>query len=295
MTSHHSVRVHCFAALVAVASAAVSVPAQAAPDSPTTSTDDVQPLRAELVIDTTALGDGGPSMRDVLAQLEKDVLRERGVEPAQSADDPRIVVVVRPLSEGASVFDNRVEVTIEQRGQLWSDASWGFDCARCSDGHLLSKVGVMLHSAITRLEEGSRDPVVVEPPEDKGSEDSPEPKVEPPIDDVPKPKPGPLVWAGAATALVGVAGIAVGVPLALREDRIIGDLDSPKRQGLQTRTPGWALTGIGAAALVTGGALLTVGLVRWHRAKNQGTRTGAATLTPWVTTERVGLGVHGRF
>lgn len=170
-------------------------------------------------------------MRDVLAQLEKDVLRERGVEPAQSADDPRIVVVVRPLSEGASVFDNRVEVTIEQRGQLWSDASWGFDCARCSDGHLLSKVGVMLHSAITRLEEGSRDPVVVEPPEDKGSEDSPEPKVEPPIDDVPKPKPGPLVWAGAATALVGVAGIAVGVPLALREDRIIGDLDSPKRQG----------------------------------------------------------------
>lgn len=285
------------AALVVTTSLCVSTSASAAPETGTSPADETQGLEAALVIDTSALGEGGPSMKDVLAQLEDDVLRERGVVPADDEGDPRIVVVVRPLSEGAGVFDNHVDVMIEQAGRPWSDASWGFDCARCSDGHLLSKVGIVLHSAVTRLEQEVSERAAAEPRAGQAPETSREPSSgnEQPVDRSAKTKLGPLVWAGGGTALVGAIGIAVGVPLALREDRIIGDLDSPKRQGLQTRTPGWTLTGTGAAALVAGGALLTVGLVRWSRAKNKGSQARSRILTPWVTTERVGLGIHGRF
>ena len=279
--------------LTVVLASGTAMPAVAAPEATTHSSTSTE-LRAALIIHTTELGDGGPSMTDVLSQLEDDVLRERGVQPAASAADPKIVVVVRPLSKDGGVFDNRVDVSIEQGGQTWSDASWGFDCPRCSDGHLLNKVGVTLHSAVTRLEEEAK---ATAPASDGPVDEPTEPRSEAEVsgeDEEHKAKLGPLVWAGGGTALVGVVGLAVGLPLALREDRIVGDLNSPRRQGYQTRTPGWTVTAIGGAALVTGGALLAVGLVRWSRERKQ-PRTSATALTPWVSGEHMGLSVQGRF
>ncbi|MCX4239630.1 hypothetical protein [Paraliomyxa miuraensis] len=279
--------------LAVVLALGIAMPAAAAPTAGGRASEGTE-LRAALVIDTSALGDGGPSMTDVLSRLEQDVLRERGVQPAASEADPRIVVVVRPLAQGAGVFDNRVDVTIEHGGEPWPDASWGFDCPRCSDGHLLNKVGVTLHSAVTRLEEEARaaEPTSSEP---AAASEPAEPEPEAAGDDTKEnPKLGPLVWAGGATAVAGVVGLAVGVPLALREDTIIGDLNSPTRQGYQTRTPGWTVTAIGGAALVAGGALLAVGLIRWSREKKQ-LRTATTALTPWVSGERMGLSLQGRF
>lgn len=280
--------------LAVVLASGIARPAVAAPEAGERASEGTE-LRAALVIDTSALGDGGPSMTDVLSRLEQDVLRERGVQPAASEADPRIVVVVRPLAQDAGVFDNRVDVTIEQGGEPWAEASWGFDCPRCSDGHLLNKVGVTLHSAVTRLEETrAAKPASSGPAEATASEPA-EAEPEAAGDDTKaKAKLGPLVWAGGATAVVGVVGLAVGIPLALREDRIIGDLNSPKRQGYQTRTPGWTVTAIGGAALVTGGALLAVGLVRWSREKKQ-QRTATTAVAPWVSGEHMGLSLQGRF
>ncbi len=292
MTVLHNLRTRSFAAVLAIG-LGTATPVAAAPPAGAPAAESAE-VRADLVLKTDALGDGGPSMQDLLGLLEEDVLRKRHVGPASSDADPKIIVVIRPLSDKAGVLDYHVDITIEQGGELLTDATWGFDCTLCDDGRLLDKVAVTLHTAVTRIEEeAKRMQGAAAGDEDDQGELGPPPPQE---DNVARAKPGPLVWAGAAVAVVGVGGISVGLPLALREDEIVGGLDSDERLGKQTRTPGWVATGLGAAALVTGGALLGVGLIRWKRDKDrQAPAPRATTVAPWAGAHGAGLSVHGRF
>ncbi len=281
------------AVVVAMSVSVVATPATAAPEVEA-STPAVEHARAVLVIDTTELGEGGPPMSELIGLLEQRVLRERGVGPAMSDTDPRIIVVIRPLSDDAGLFDHRVDISIEQDGQAWDDSSWGFDCDQCTDGYFLNKVALTLHSAVTRLESEFQRPVAAS---DEIPENRPIPGEEPQPDDGKPVRVGPLVWVGGAVAIVGALGVVVGIPVAMREDQIIGDMSSDRRQKLQTRTPGWITTGIGASALVTGGALLALGLTRWSRQK-RARRSASGTninITPWAAPGRLGLSLHRRF
>lgn len=263
-------------------------PAAAAPDGDTQA-ETTSNTRATLVVQADALGDeGGPSMVYLLGLLEEKVLRERGVAAATSDGDPRIVVVVRPLSDDAGMFDYRVDISIEQNTQAWPDASWGFDCKTCDDGRLLDKVSVVLHSAVTRIEEQAQASNTNEP--DNGV-DSP-----PGSEDDPKPaKVGPLVWGGGAAALLGLAAVGVGLPFALKDDRIERAAVGDPLTRVDSRTPGLITLGTGAAVLLTGAALLGVGLHRWKKSKDTRPREDQTSVAPWIGPQGGGLTFRARF
>jgi len=235
-------------------------------------------------------------MKDLLGAVENEVLRDRGVDPATTDSDPRIVVVVRPISDPKKIFDNRVDISIEVDGRTLNDPAWGFDCEQCTDGNLYNKVAITLHSVVTRLKKEIGGQASTGDGGSGAVDDPPQNEHPPQSKNGEAVKPGPLVWAGGAVALVGLGGIVVGVPLVLRDDRIDGGLTSDRRELVETRTPGWASIGVGAAALIGGGAMLAVGLARWNRAKEaRASETTTAIVTPWVGSDQIGLGIHGRF
>ncbi|MEX1367184.1 MAG: hypothetical protein AB1Z98_28915 [Nannocystaceae bacterium] len=241
-------------------------------------------VRASLVIETDELGEGGPSMAEMIGLLEDRVLRERGVGPAEAGTTTQIVVEIRPLEDATGILDNRVDISLEHEGETIADPSWSFDCPQCTDGYLLNKVAVTLHSVVTRLEAETADASPTPGPRDGGGADPG------PNDVAPSPKPGPLVWAGTGVGVGGLVIAGVGLGIALRDDRIEGWLANQRVERVETRTPGWTMVGVGAAALVTGGALLAVGLRRHRRAK-----AAAVVATPWVSPTSAGVGLAARF
>ncbi len=114
MMVRHSLSVRGLAALI-TAGVGTTMPVAAAPEVESSAPESAA-VRAALVIEASALGEeGGASMEYLLGLLEEKVLRERGVGPATSDADPRVVVVVRPLSKEAGTFDNRIDISIELR------------------------------------------------------------------------------------------------------------------------------------------------------------------------------------
>lgn len=295
MMSRHSLLARGLSLLIG-AGLGTTTSARAAAPTPGARDSKAAAVRAAFVVQTDELGEGGPPMEDLLGPLEQEVLRDRGVAPATAEVDPRVVIVVRPLASKERIFDNRVDITLEMDGRTLAEPSWGFDCEQCTDGYLFNKAAITLHAVVTRLEQET-DAKASRETDEGGSDDpaSNNPSVR--QEEHGSVKPGPLVWAGGAVAAMGLVGVGVGVGLAVRDDRIEGNAAADQLKRVQTRTPGWVTTGIGAAAFVTGGALLAVGLVRWNRAKasRKPPSKSAASITPWGGPGQLGLGVQGRF
>lgn len=249
-------------------------------------------MHAELVIAAEALGEGGAPMEALLRDLEKEVLRDRGVGPAEGDGSPKIVLTIKPLSTPDRIFDHRIDISLEHGGQSISEPEWGFDCAECTDVFLFNTTAVVLHKVVTRLAE---EDAKAAPGDDGGSAPRGVEAGSRTSTDAKSPRPGPLVWAGAGVTAAGVVGLATGLGLTLRPDQIDGGLGADRRELVETRTSGWTLTGIGGAALITGAALLGVGLARHKRAKTGERKASALLLTPWASSGRAGLGVVGRF
>lgn len=277
--------------MLGVALAVVSLPPPVAQAEEDALEESSYEIRAGFEVQTDELGEGAPSMAEMIGLLEDRVLRERGVGPAAEDTGTKIIVVIRPLPEANGVLDNRVDISLELDGTTITDPQWSFDCPQCTDGYLLNKVAVTLHSVVTRLE--SEVETVSLPPglaeEDHTEHNQEEAPASP-------PRPGPMVWAGTGVGIGGLVVVGVGLGLALRADRIDGWQVSQRVERVETRTPGWAMVGCGTAALVAGGALLAVGLVRHRRAKAKYRENDVTAMaTPWASPAGVGLGLVGRF
>jgi hypothetical protein len=100
-----------------------------------------------------------------------------------------------------------------------------------------------------------------------------------PVDQSRHPGRG-LIIGGAAALVSGVALIAVGAPLIAINDTEVEDECNPDAEGrcerlYDTIGLGAGLTGVGAAALASGVALLAVGLVRRKKAKERWSATAS--------------------
>ncbi len=88
-----------------------------------------------------------------------------------------------------------------------------------------------------------------------------------------------------ALLAVGIAGAAVGVVLVILPPKV--DVDAPLYE-TTTRPPGFAVLGVGAAALVTGVVMLVVDRRRARRSR-------ATALLPAMGPGHAGLVWMGRF
>jgi tetratricopeptide (TPR) repeat protein len=123
---------------------------------------------------------------------------------------------------------------------------------------------------------------------------------EPPEVDDPAPKRpgGSLRIAGIATAGVGVAAIGAGIVFGLKAKSISNeaaswDMFDQARfdQGEAAERNMFILTGVGGAALITGGVLYYLG----HRAGATATSNSEVTVAPVITPSAVTFSASGRF
>jgi hypothetical protein len=114
---------------------------------------------------------------------------------------------------------------------------------------------------------------------------------------------GPAGVAGSVALGVGVTAVGVGIGLAVKPDEIADPTPGVAPELRSTHTPGYALLGIGGAAVVTGIALVVVDRVRANRS---GTKPDASPqaandprrriqAAPWANPLGGGVVLSGRF
>jgi hypothetical protein len=224
-------------------------------------------VRAELELDTTALGEDGELVARQVRVRGEALLRKREVLPAKGEHDPRIVVAIEPLVDDGPGYRCRWGV---YRDEVVIAGTDGVSvCKLCTETELVDHV----EAAIER--------VVATVPR----EEAPEP-IPPRVDDHAQRRTlGPLGKAGIGVGVVGIAALAAGIPLAVIEPKT-KDATELGHDVVPTRPAGIALVGIAAAALITGLALLAVDR---HRANAR--TSGRATVVP----AGAGVAIIGRF
>lgn len=170
-------------------------------------------------------------------------------------------------------------------------------CSACTETEMVDKVveqvGLLLpklqpeeqpppQAAENGIEDHSPDNDLVEPDGDDAAEP----------DAKPHPKLGAVGKAGIAALAVGAVGVGVGLGLGLREDTWdaeSGHADNAGSVGYRsTKTPGWAVLGVGGALLVTGTVLLVYDVRR-------GKKSRRTAIAPYLDEHGAGLAVLRRF
>jgi hypothetical protein len=112
---------------------------------------------------------------------------------------------------------------------------------------------------------------------------------------------GPVGIAGVVALGVGVTSVGVGIGLAVKPDEIADPTPGVAPELRSTHTPGYALLGIGSAAVITGVALVVVDRVKAKRAsasrETAAKASGARRLhaAPWANPLGGGVVLSGRF
>ncbi len=226
----------------------VAVAVALAPVSALAKDPESKPLRASLEVEAEAVEDGEGLEERVDTALGAR-LRKAEVLPRKTLQDGLIHVEVKPLPKGGYHYD----VYAEQADQTLEETVTRADCEGCDEAALLEAVGQAVDNCLPALAAAQADETTEEPRA---------PVVEStPIDDGPtrdRARVGGLgkagiglMVAGAATAVVGVIFVVQGRSFDTRP----GELE---QEGRDFRPPGFALVGVGAAALITGGILFGV-------------------------------------
>lgn len=231
------------------------------------------PATEQLEVDTEALD------RDARAPVKRRI--QEGVAQAirlfqEYADkdlDPgaKIRVRVVPLTGDDVGYRITLEGLIE--GRLVEESPPPLLCSACTETEMVDKVVEQVGLLLPKLE--PEEPPPPRPEEDGDGDEPPQTDaVEPTVDnpaepgDEPGPSLGALGKAGIATLAVGAVGVGVGLGLALNPDKWSSDMSNAGQAGyVSTKTPGWALLGVGGALLVTGTVLLVYDLRRSKRSR----------------------------
>jgi hypothetical protein len=225
-------------------------------------------VRAELELDTTALGEDGELVARQVRVRGEALLRKREVLPAKDEHDPHIVVAIEPLVDDGPGYRCRWGV---YRDEVVIAGTDGVSvCKLCTETELVDHVEAAIERVVATVpREPTPAPVAPREPSDRAQ----------------KKNLGPLGKAGIGVGVVGIAALAAGIPLAAMEPKA-KDASELGHDVVPTRPAGIALVGIATAALITGLALLAVDR---HRARGRG--AGRATVVP----AGAGVAIIGRF
>ncbi|MEZ4428892.1 MAG: hypothetical protein R3A51_14540 [Nannocystaceae bacterium] len=237
-------------------------------------------MRVEIRVGTTSY-QGNSVTEGLDTRVERtvrEVLKERGMQPADGAGDVTLEVIVAPhADEGYSsnvvARKDGAEIQGTRREQLI--------CELCTEGELLEQLRGTIAELIEPMETAGRQSEEAPPP--------PPPEETPYETTVERPPPPPpqkgsltgLEKAGIATFVIGTVAVGAGA----------GIMVNGSRNNKDATVPGAVVAGIGGALAVTGAVLFIVEQVRESkRAKEP--RTAVA---PAVGVGTVGLSWSGRF
>jgi hypothetical protein len=272
------------AALWAVSGPAAAAPASAQPapaeaeevgaSDGASGNDDVAVIaRAGLEIDTTAAGPSGPVMLSRLEEVGNLELRRAEILPRRAGDDPVIHVRIEVRGKEGDTYAIFSEITV--RGQLVEGSAREVVCSLCTEGEAVDRARSELLRLVPFVRARFRAAA-------RPADDTPPPVVTP-VDDGKNKPLGARGKAGIGLLAGGAVLLGTGIVLSVREPR--PDPDDPLRE-TNTRPVGYAVLGVGAAAIVTGAVLLVVDRRKARR---------VAHLAPMIGRGSAGLLLVGRF
>lgn len=209
------------------------------------------PLRAALEVDAANAGEGHEVIERRVEERGAVVLRDAGVLPAQSRNDPMILVTISEVGTQDPGYRYRVAIAAEHG---WSAEG---TCQLCTEGELVQKVEATLAEAASHLprHETAASPAPVPPP----SAAARKPETQ---SDADRPRLGKLGKTGIGLLVGGTVLTGIGIGLAVAQPRVKEDEPLEKTT---TRPPGYALVGVGAATLITGAVLLSIDRTKARR------------------------------
>lgn len=235
------------------------------------------PPRASLTVDASAVEDSGADLETWVEEEGRGVLKNKDVGPAESADDPTVIIKIVPLL--GDVPGYACDIDGEIQGKPIEGATIHITCDACTRTMLVEKIVIELGGFLPRLtpQTAEPDPVPDTP--------APGPK--------PEPKMPPMGGAGIGGLVVGGVGV-VGIGLG------IGFLATPNGRAEGKPASLVSYTGPGVAALAAGVVLTGVGAAMWaadrKRRKNEfESQKASVSVAPAFSPTFGGAVLVGRF
>lgn len=243
------------------------------------------PARASVKIDAGELGDASASVAQRIKSRADTQLREAEVLPAQPGD-PIIDMVIVPAPGGAGGY--LIQVAMMRDDAMVEGTDQSVACELCTEGELVQKANKIIAELIPKIprddpDAAAMDPVPVEPEPEPAAPTEPGPSGDDTGPSRPGKKIGKLGYAGIGVGVGGLVLVGVGVPLALQETREDG------MEKVDYRPPGYALIGVGAAAVVAGAVMIAIDVTRRKKQRRQ------ALLVPTLAPGFTGASLVGRF
>lgn len=226
--------------------------------------------RAGLEVDTAAAGPAGPVMLSRLEELGNLELRRAEILPRRAGDDPVIHVKVAVRGEEGDTYAIFSEVRV--RDKAVEGSAREVVCSLCTEGEAVERARSELLRLVPFVRARFR--AANKPKEDKAPA-----IVAPPPDN----RLGTYGKAGIGLLAGGTLLFGTGLGLAIVEPR--PDPDDPLNE-ISTRPAGYAVLGVGAAAVISGAVLLALDRRKVRR---------VAHIAPMIQRGSAGLLLVGRF
>lgn len=236
------------AGLAQAASLNAPAPADDAADDETAPQDpDDVVARASLEVDTSDIGAQSPVLLRRIEELGDIELRRAEILPSRGPRDPVIKLVIVPIDGGGYAIRASLEVADETVANSEREVL----CTLCTEGETVERARVEVDRLIPFVRDQARAAAEAE------ADAKPRRRREPARQGGDRTlRLDPLSAAGVGLLVGGVVSLSVGLPLALRAPTVKPEMPL---ETLDTRVPGYVITGIGGALLVTGVALLITG------------------------------------
>lgn len=277
---------------MASSSAVAASKTMGSPTSPTSpaSSAEVSSRTVRLSIDTSAMGKEAKSTRAWVLRDGSAALAEAGVEVIADAGT-EIRVDIEPEDLGYTVT---IEVH-EGEAEAPSFTRGPKICESCTRTELVGLVGRELAWVGGWLSASGAEPspALEGGADEAAADDMSEDADEPERTDTPTPaeprhrKLHALGWSGIGVGALGLGTMVGGLAVVVRDYEARGERGNYRTPSVHPKRAGWAMVGLGAAALVGGSVMLVLDLVRGNQMS-----TAAA---PWLGPGAGGLWVRRRF
>lgn len=225
--------------------------------------------RAGLEVDTANAGPTGPIMLSRIEELGNLELRRAEILPRRAAEDPVMRIRVELRGEQGDTYAILTDVAVN--GQSLAGSAREIVCSLCTEGEAVERARSELLRLVPFVRARFR-PAASKPTE-------PPPVIVPP----PDKSLGTLGKAGIGLLAGGALAFGTGLGLTLANPP--PDPDDPLRQ-INLRPAGFAVLGVGAAAVVSGAVLLILDRRKVRR---------VAQVAPMIGPGTAGLLLVGRF
>ncbi len=221
----------------------------------------VEPTRASLQVDASALGESGTFVAERITARGELVLRDGDVLPGARPEDPLITIRIDSLDD---VEGYRVSYVVTAAGEMVEGTRGSAECRLCTEAELSEQVDAAIARLVLRL-----DPPTEKPPPPVAA-----PAVVEPPPPVTSPAPGWTLgrMGGTGIVLTGVGGLALGlgVGFAVAEPVLLG---GNAERNSTLAVSGW---GVAVGGLTLAGTGIALMLIERARTKKRGDTARAA-------------------